>query len=254
MDIFLFKLCFTPLVVAGATLASRRWGAVTGGWLAGLPLTSGPISVFLALEQGPGFAAGAACGSLLSIPALAAFAIVYERASARLSWPVILLLALAVYGFVLGALSFTALPAYLAFFPVVAVLWGTLRFCLTPRKRAAETPSPRWDMPLRMATATVLVFAVTALAERVGPAWSGMLSCFPVLICVMTVSAHIRNGVDGARRTLYGTVAACFSFAVFFATVALCLPHLPLAAGYALALFAVAASGGLSLSFCGEKW
>jgi hypothetical protein len=246
MDIFLFKLCFTPLVIAGATLASRRWGAAMGGWFAGLPLTSGPISVFLALEQGPGFAAEAACGSLLSIPALTAFAIVYERASTGLSCLVVLLFALTAYALVLGALSLIALPACLAFFLVIAVLWGALRFCLIPGKRVEESPSPWWDMPLRTATATALVFAVTALAERVGPTWSGMLSCFPILICVMTVFAHIRNGVDDARQTLYGTAVACFSFAVFYVTVALCLPRLPLAAGYALALFAIVASGRLA--------
>src|SRR5207253_534085 len=53
MTVLLAKVVLTPLLIAAATLAGRRWGPAVGGWLAGLPLTSGPVSVFLALEPGP---------------------------------------------------------------------------------------------------------------------------------------------------------------------------------------------------------
>ena len=46
MAIFL-KLLLTPVLIAIATLASRRYGPAFGGWLAGLPLVSGPVSIFL---------------------------------------------------------------------------------------------------------------------------------------------------------------------------------------------------------------
>ena len=55
MIIFLIKLIAAPLLLALATLAARRWGTVLGGILIGLPLISGPISVFLAIENGAGF-------------------------------------------------------------------------------------------------------------------------------------------------------------------------------------------------------
>src|SRR5256885_13738533 len=64
MTLLLAKLLLTPLLIAAVTLAGRRWGPAVGGWLAGLPLTSRPVSVFLALEQGPGVAARAAVGAL----------------------------------------------------------------------------------------------------------------------------------------------------------------------------------------------
>ena len=67
--------------IAAATLAARRWGFMVGGWLAGLPLVSGPISIFLALEQGPPFASQAAHGTLLGVIAVAAFCIVYALAA-----------------------------------------------------------------------------------------------------------------------------------------------------------------------------
>ena len=63
LTLLLAKVVLTPLFIAAVTLAGRRWGPAVGGWLAGLPLTSGPVSVFLALEQGPGFAARASSRS-----------------------------------------------------------------------------------------------------------------------------------------------------------------------------------------------
>jgi hypothetical protein len=48
----------------GISLSSRRWGSLIAGLLAGMPLTSGPISVYLAIEQGQRFAAHAAMGAL----------------------------------------------------------------------------------------------------------------------------------------------------------------------------------------------
>jgi hypothetical protein len=59
------------------TLAARRWGETIAGWVVGLPLTSGPTSVFFALEQGPAFAAEAAVATLLGLVATAAFFIGY---------------------------------------------------------------------------------------------------------------------------------------------------------------------------------
>ena len=53
--------------------SGRRWGPAVGGWLAGLPLTSGPVSLILALEQGPEFTARAALGTLFGLISLAAF-------------------------------------------------------------------------------------------------------------------------------------------------------------------------------------
>jgi hypothetical protein len=49
MNTLVFKLVATPLLIQPASLAGRRWGPAIGGWLVGLPLTSGPIAFFLAI-------------------------------------------------------------------------------------------------------------------------------------------------------------------------------------------------------------
>ena len=45
----LLKILLTPALIAVATLLARRWGPGVGGTLAGLPLTSTPVSIFLAI-------------------------------------------------------------------------------------------------------------------------------------------------------------------------------------------------------------
>ena len=79
--LLILKATLTPLLIAVATLAARRWGPAVGGWVAGLPLTSGPVSVFLAVEQAPAFAAHAACGTLLGLIAVAVFCVAYARSA-----------------------------------------------------------------------------------------------------------------------------------------------------------------------------
>ena len=79
----LLKLLITPAFIAGATLLARRWGPGAGGTIAGLPLTSAPVSVFLALEQGPAFAAAAAGGTLLGLLSQAALCWTYGAVARR---------------------------------------------------------------------------------------------------------------------------------------------------------------------------
>ena len=51
-----------------------------------LPLTTGPIFLFLATDQGPRFAAGASVGILFGLIGLAAFAVAYALSSSRVGW------------------------------------------------------------------------------------------------------------------------------------------------------------------------
>src|SRR5438067_6263834 len=73
----LLKVVLTPALIATATLVGRRWGETMSGWLVGLPLTSGPVVFFLALDHGTQFAASAAVGVILGTASQAAVALAY---------------------------------------------------------------------------------------------------------------------------------------------------------------------------------
>jgi hypothetical protein len=107
------KLIVTPLMILAASLAGRRWGTAVGGWLVGLPLTSGPVAVFLAIERGADFAAEASAGSLASVVAQAGFCLGYALA-APWGWPA---------GLVGGAGAFAASAAVLQ---ADGFAWATL--------------------------------------------------------------------------------------------------------------------------------
>ncbi|HSE05221.1 MAG TPA: hypothetical protein VLK35_13795, partial [Methylomirabilota bacterium] len=97
MDNLTLKLVLTPALIGAATLAGRRWGQSVGGWLVGLPLTTGPVAFFIALDQGEHFAAAAALGSLAGAAAEAAFCVAYGRLAGRTGWPLAMLAATAAF-------------------------------------------------------------------------------------------------------------------------------------------------------------
>src|SRR6266536_4576434 len=101
VDILILKLVATPLLILFASLAGRRWGESVSGWFVGLPLTSGPVVFFLALEEGSGFAAGAATGCLAGAAAEADFCLAYAAAARHAGWPLALVAGTA--GFVVAA-------------------------------------------------------------------------------------------------------------------------------------------------------
>jgi hypothetical protein len=67
MGLLALKPAITPLLILTSSLAGRYWGEAVGGWLIGLPLTSGAVAFILALQQGPEFVARLSLGSLAGV-------------------------------------------------------------------------------------------------------------------------------------------------------------------------------------------
>ncbi len=229
------KLLLTPLLIAVATLAGRRWGPGVSGWLAGFPLTSGPVSVFLALEQGRPFAAEAALGTLLGLTSMAAFCLVYGRTALRAGWVASSTAGLATFfagTLVLSKVSLSLLPA----FGLVCAALGAITLAIPTRLPLARVVgAQRWDLALRMAAATGVVLLLTAVASVLGPRLSGLLSPFPMFALVLAVFTHRSHGAVAATRVLRGVVIGSFAFAAFFLVVGALLDRLGIGATYVVA-------------------
>ena len=251
VTLFVIKLLLTPLLIAVATLVARKWGESVGGWLVGLPLTSGPVSVFLALEQGPRFAANAAQSGLFGAVGVAVFCLVYARLSLRFTWPVSSMGTLVCYGAAIWLLSLFHPSLPISFAATLVLLQATLMLIKMPAGAVPHPPPPWWDLPLRMAAATIMVLALTAGADRLGPEWSGLLAPFPVFTYIMVVFAHAQSGCTGACQLLRGVVVGCFAAAAFFGVVAFLLPLFPILWTYVAAIAAALAVNAVTFVVLG---
>jgi hypothetical protein len=247
VKILVLKLVITPLLIAAATLVARRWGPGVGGWLAGFPLTSAPVSVFLALEQGPEFAAEAAVGTLLGLTALAVFCLAYGRAARHVGWGASAGAGLFAFGICLAGLGKVAAPLAVAFALVCVTLALAAALLPSATTRVSDVKPPAWDLPLRMAIATGVVLLLTAAARHLGPTLSGLFSPVPVFLLVLAVFAQRSQGPDASIRVLRGGVMGSFAFAVFFLVVGALLGRLGIGATYVLASLATLAVNGTIL-------
>ncbi|MBU1821778.1 MAG: hypothetical protein KKG00_09760, partial [Bacteroidetes bacterium] len=164
--IFLTKITLMPLLIAGVTLCVRRWGARIGGWIGGFPWVAGPISFFMAWEQGGNFVAQTIPGALMGSVGTFLFAYTYAILSIRWSWlPTVLVSYGMFFAFAFASLQFT-LPIYWALAFDAVVLTATLFFFPKPTQQAAVAGQPRFDIPLRMLVATLFVVVLTQAADR----------------------------------------------------------------------------------------
>jgi len=240
--LLVLRLVLVPLLIAAVTLASRRWGHRVGAFVTALPAVAGPTLLFYAIQQGAPFAADAARGSLLGLVGVGAFCLVYARASIRFHWAVCLLLGWATFAIVTLAMYRVHFGPIVAFVIAVAALFSAR--ALLPSSRS-ERVSPkalakadRWDLPLRMSSAAALVFSLTAAAERLGSNVSGVLTPFPVATAILAGFTHAQRGSAASVEFLRTYTPGLCGFAVFCVTLALTLPHLPIAGSFSVSLLA----------------
>lgn len=240
MGILILKLTLTPALIAVASLASRRWGAEVGGWIVGIPFTSGPIAFFLAIGPGVDFATDAAVGIMAGAASQAAFALAYSWTALRFGWTVCAIAATVAFAIATAALDVFRAGAQITL--VLAVLSLLIALAALPRQSKTAAPPPNtlpwWDLPARMLVATVFVVALTSAAPVLGARLSGLLSPFPVYAAVLCVFAHRLQGVGPAIGVMRGLLLGLFSFAAFFAALALLLVPGGIAVAFAVAIAA----------------
>lgn len=248
MNLLLAKLILTPLAILAAILVGRRWGDTFGGWLAGLPLTSAPVAIFLAIEQGPAFAAASSAGSMAGVASQASFCLGYA-ALARVGWPI---------GFIAGGIGYTGVgivlnkiaPPPLVLMVVSGAMLASARWFIP---RAAQSypssKSPGWEIPARIALVTAIVFGVTSFASLLGPRASGVTASFPWIGGALAVFAHRAHGAEAGLAVLRGLATALYGFLTFFAVLGSCLTLIP-----ATAAFAAATAGALAVQFVTLKF
>ncbi|HLX19407.1 MAG TPA: hypothetical protein VKR23_04580 [Gaiellaceae bacterium] len=234
------KLVLAPAVMVGATLAGRRWGNAVSGWLIGLPLTSGPLVLVLALEHGRPFASRTAAGSLSGAVAEAAFCVgwAFGRRAPLL---------VASLGFAAAAAAVHALPLVVLVVLVPVSLVAALALLPPFPPPADPVPTPRWDLAARAVVAVLVIVSLSAAATTIGARLTGLLAVYPAYSAILASFALRLEGRAAAVGLLRGLLVGLFSFAAFYSLLAYLLPSTGTGGAFAAAIAAALTAQGVSL-------
>jgi hypothetical protein len=198
------KMAIVASVVVGCSILAERTGPLVAAMIATLPISLGPVIVFLALDHDAAFIAATALGTMTATTSHAGFVLCYVLLAQRHAALPSLAGAFAVWGVVLSGLRALALPVLpLSALAVLAFLLvhRLVRPYLFVRVKGPVTLS-RYAIPLRAASVAVLVGVVTSASERVGPHWSGILAGVPIVLSSLILILHPRVGGPAAAAVI----------------------------------------------------
>ena len=234
------KMAVTVTFVSVATIVAERLGATVGALVATLPVSAGPVYVFLALDHDSAFISSSALASLALNVATAIYITAYVLIAQRRSLCISVSLALAIWlgaALMLSPVHWTAASAFILNVVVFAVCFFVVRpFCLVP---VPLTKRPWYDFVVRAGLVALLVGAIVTLSFRIGPTGSGVLAVFPVIYTSIMVILHHRVGGPATAAVLANAIPGLAGFGM--ALLSLYLAAVPLGSAAALVI-------GLSVS------
>ncbi len=248
------KLVAAPALILAASLVGRRWGEAVGGWMIGLPLTSGPVLFLLAMEHGRAFAATTAAGSVAGVVAQAAFCLGYGWMADRVGIAGAFLAGTAGFALAGWVLQAAALPIVPQFVLAAAALAAAIRVFPRAMTPVRLGPVIGNDLPLRMAVAALVVTAITTAAPWLGPRLSGLLTTFPIMASILSIFAQRSFGPGAARRVLFGLLLGLFGFATFFVVLGCAIEPFGIAVAFAAAAASAILVQGGSLLLVRRKF
>ena len=226
----LLRLALVPAAVWVASLAARRWGHAISGYLGGLPMIGGPITLFLAMDLGLAFAARSALFTLAAIEGQAAHLLTFGWIARRGSWSLALVSGWTAFALVSLALTFVPLHPAIALAFAIGGLAAAWRWLPRQKGQAVAPRIPPMERRLRLVAAFALAAAILWSAPIFGPVVSGILLSVPVTGSIMPPFTLALYGPDALARLLRGFVVGLSGFTAFFATLAFALAPFGIAA------------------------
>jgi hypothetical protein len=232
----LLRLALVPAAIWLATLAARRWGHTVSGYLGGLPLIGGPITLYLALDHGGAFAARSATFTLAAILGQGAHLLAFAHASRRASWPVALVAGWSSFAFVAVGVAALDPGPWLALSLAIAGLAAAWIGLPQPRLPVVPARIPPIELRLRLLAAFILAAVILWAADAFGAVASGVLLSVPVTGSIMPPFTLALYGADSVARLTRGFVVGLCGFTTFFLAIALAVVPWGIAAAFTAAL------------------
>lgn len=231
------KMAITAAFVVAATVTAERVGPLIGGLVATLPIGAGPVYVFLALDHDAHFIAQSAVASLAINAVNVIFALSYALLAQTRSRAVSMSLAFLVWLVFAGAVhevqwSYAGVAAMNLI--VISICLWLARPLRHVRVQAFRT---RWtDMALRAGLVALLVGVVVTFSFQLGPAGSGILAVFPVVLISIMFILHSRVGGPASAAVMANAVLGLVGFAFACTVLHFSAEALGSAVGLTLAL------------------
>jgi hypothetical protein len=237
------KMVLTAAFLLAATITAERAGPLIGGLVATLPISAGPVYIFLALDHDAHFIAQSALGSFVTNAYNVIFAVVYALLAQNHSLTVSFGVAMAIWialAFAGTTVAWAVTSAIVLNIVVIALaLWISAPLRHEPMPRV-ET---RWyDLVLRASMVALLVGIVVTLSFHIGPTASGNLVVFPIVLSSIIIILHHRVGGPATAAVMANAVIGLGGFG--FAVLALNLTAERLGSPLALTLALLVSVGG----------
>lgn len=234
--LLVFKMATAAAVVVGCSLLAERSGPVIAAMIATLPISIGPVYIFLALDHDAAFIAQGALGSMSANLANAALCFVYVILAQRFG--TVACLGAALLGWLAALLLLRAVePSFPILIITTIIVYGGLHrlFRRYRAARPAHQPSRPWYLiPMRAGFVATLAAVVTTLSSQVGPAWSGVLAALPVVLTSMIAMLQPRIGGPAMAAVLANSALPLIGFCMAIGSVH--LAAVPLGSPLALTL------------------
>ena len=224
--------------MVAASRATERLGPVLGAMVATLPVSAGPVFVFLAIDHGAAFVSEAARTSVASSAATAAFVAAHAHAAQRLATPASLALAtlawfVAAFALQLRDWSFAeACLLYAA--TLILAIGGLRRFAVA--LPAPPVPRARFDLALRALLVGAVVVATTFASHAFGAAAAGVLATYPVVFTCLVVILQPRCGGPFTASVLVNGLKGLLGFGLALAALHLAAARMSATAALLIAL------------------
>jgi uncharacterized membrane protein (GlpM family) len=204
------KMALTAFIVVVVSVTVERSGPFFGALIAALPTAAGAAYIILAFEHPPAFIAAGAVGSAAATAAVSIFALAYTVLAQRHGVVLSVGLAVVVWFVAAAALRTVAWTPATALLLNLAVFGATVP--LSWRYRTSGPPAKflrtAYDIPVRAASAAIVVVIVTTASYSIGSFASGMFAVFPIVMACSAVILHMRvGGIAAASMFAHAQIA-----------------------------------------------
>ncbi len=232
------KIATAAAIVIVASRATERAGPFIGGMIATLPVSTGPVYAFLAIDHGAQFISDSARISVASTAAIVAFVAAHALAAQRFATAVSLAcatlawLAMALF---LQLRDWSFLEACLLYAgSFLLAIRGLRRFAGVQQTR--PVPRARFDLALRAGLVSVVVVATTVAGNAFGHSAAGVLATYPVVFTCLILILQPRTGGPFTASMLVNGLKGLVGFGVALAVLHLAAARMSAAPALLLAL------------------